>query len=72
MNDAGCIFALFERLFCSNVGGWESGEMVGQHAHSSKPHLLEHAGLVSNVYYASMFVITVILADTSRTIAAIR
>lgn len=31
------------------LGGWESEEMVRRYAHLSKPQLLEHAELVSNV-----------------------
>lgn len=32
------------------LGGWESEEMVRRYAHLSKPQLLEHAELVSNVF----------------------
>ena len=32
------------------LGGWESEEMVRRYAHLSKPQILEHAELVSNVF----------------------
>ena len=32
------------------LGGWESEEMVRRYAHLSKPQLLQHAELVSNVF----------------------
>ena len=32
------------------LGGWESEEMARRYAHLSKPQLLEHAELVSNVF----------------------
>ena len=31
------------------LGGWESEEMVRRYAHLSKPQLMQHAELVSNV-----------------------
>ena len=32
------------------IGGWESEEMVRRYAHLSKPQLLQHAELISNVF----------------------